>query len=405
MNKDKQESRNDLMWLMNQPISTKAAILNHHLSLVQLFVNHVLEEEVKALTGEKYAHNDMKYDRYGYNPGSVYSGEGKVRIEVPRVIDKETKKFKPLETYHTMRQNEPDHEAVAQAVLKGLSVRDYASIADYLGESFGLSKSKVSNHFVECSKEKLREFEERSLEDDQIIAIFIDGKYMFGAQMIIALGITELGVKKPLGILQTSSENGIAIGQFLKSLIHRGLKYQEGLLFIIDGSKGIYAAIKETFGNKALIQRCIWHKRENIMSYLAEKEKDWVRSEYHEAIQQTTYEQAKKSLDILHLKLQKINKQAAASLMEGQEELLTLHKLKVNTEFSVSFSTTNCIESVNSQLKKYIGKVKNWSSSDQRYRWVASALLIIETKTRRVDNFKQLYKLKEKIATFVIANP
>jgi transposase-like protein len=96
-------------------------------------------------------------------------------------------------------------------------------------------------------------------------------------------------------------------------------------------------------------------------------------------------------------KLKKINMQAGRSLEEGLEELLTLHKLDVNEDFSISFSTTNCIESLNSQLKKYVGRVTNWSSSDQRYRWVATALLKIETRMKKVDNFKQIKELKKAI--------
>ena len=100
---------------------------------------------------------------------------------------------------------------------------------------------------------------------------------------------------------------------------------------------------------------------------------------------------------LLSQKLKKINLQAGRSLEEGLEELLTLHRMGVSEDFSVSFSTTNCIESLNSQLKKYVGRVTNWSSSEQRYRWVATALMKIETKMRKVDNFKNLKHLKKQI--------
>jgi len=96
-------------------------------------------------------------------------------------------------------------------------------------------------------------------------------------------------------------------------------------------------------------------------------------------------------------KLKKINLQAGRSLEEGLEELLALHKVGVSEDFSVSFSTTNCIESLNSQLKKYVGRVTNWSTSDQRYRWVATALMKIETRMKKVDNFKNIKQLKKAI--------
>ncbi|MEI7661680.1 MAG: hypothetical protein WCK34_05775, partial [Bacteroidota bacterium] len=58
------------------------------------------------------------------------------------------------------------------------------------------------------------------------------------------------------------------------------------------------------------------------------------------------------------------------------------------------FATTNCIENLNSQLRKYVGKVKNWTLSNERYRWVAAALLEIEHKMRKVDNFVKLDVMK-----------
>lgn len=179
------------------------------------------------------------------------------------------------------------------------------------------------------------------------------------------------------------------------------MQWQQGLLFITDGAKGIKKAIEQEFAGKAIIQRCIWHKRENVLSYLSEKVKEEVKKEYHQALAQTTYKEAKSKLLLLKSKLETINRQAAHSLWEGMEELLTLHQLELREEFSVSFSTTHCIESVNAQIKKHTGRVTHWSSSTQRYRWVASALLEIEATMRKVDNFKQLYKMKKAIAIHI----
>jgi hypothetical protein len=41
-----------------------------------------------------------------------------------------------------------------------------------------------------------------------------------------------------------------------------------------------------------------------------------------------------------------------------------------------------------------VGKVKNWTLSNERYRWVAAALLEIEHKMRKVDNFVKLDVMK-----------
>ena len=54
---------------------------------------------------------------------------------------------------------------------------------------FGLSRSSVSKRFVKQSKEAVKEFSERDLSSNKFIGLFIDGKYLAGEQMVIALGI------------------------------------------------------------------------------------------------------------------------------------------------------------------------------------------------------------------------
>lgn len=81
-----------------------------------------------------------------------------------------------------------------------MNTSEYAGIDYYLWESFGLSKSNASSHFVEATKENFEEFENRRLKDHKIMAIILDGKYLYGEQMIIALVITENGDKIKLGI-------------------------------------------------------------------------------------------------------------------------------------------------------------------------------------------------------------
>ena len=59
-----------------------------------------------------------------------------------------------------------------------------------------------------------------------------------------------------LGFIQTNSENSTAVKGLLKNLLERNFRYEEGLLCILDGSKGLTKAVKDTFGNYCIIQRC-----------------------------------------------------------------------------------------------------------------------------------------------------
>jgi len=168
------------------------------------------------------------------------------------------------------------------------------------------------------------------------------------------------------------------------------LKFEDGLLCVIDGAKGLKKAVIDVFGDAAIIQRCQWHKRENVISYLSQDKKEVYRRRLQKAYNQDTYDEAKKELVLIHEDLQKINRGAAKSLQEGLEETLTLHRLGLLPTFGRSFKTTNCIESLNSGLRKYIGRVTNWSSSDMRYRWICCALMDLEPRLYRVCNHKKL---------------
>jgi putative transposase len=178
--------------------------------------------------------------------------------------------------------------------------------------------------------------------------------------------------------------------------------YQEGLLFVVDGSKEISKPIHETFGDYAIIQRWQWHKRENILSYLNEHIQDSYRRRINRAYKADTYQEAKQMLDEIHKDLKGENLSAALSLEEGLEETLTLHRLGLMEEFGLSFWTTNCIENINSLIEKYLKKVKHWQNSSQRHRWIACALFEIEQRMRKVNNYKNLSKMKSAIRNEVV---
>ena len=55
-------------------------------------------------------------------------------------------------------------------------------------------------------------------------------------------------------------------------MLERGLDVSQGVLVILDGGKGLRAAVRKAFRRRALVQRCQWHKRENVVSYLATTE-------------------------------------------------------------------------------------------------------------------------------------
>ena len=213
--------------------------------------------------------------------------------------------------------------------------------------------------------------------------------------MVIALGVTEEGDKTVLGFIEAGTENERVCTDFLKQLIDRGLRYEEGLLFVIDGSKGLRKAISKVFGDKGIVQRCQWHKRENVVSYLPKTQQAGIRKKLQAAYQKPTYNEAKEAIIKVKKELTLMNESAVRSLEEGLEETLTLHRLGLFDKLGTSFKTTNCIESLNSMVAQYTGKVDRWRNSNQRQRWLASALIEIESRLNKVRGFKYLPLLKD----------
>ncbi len=398
-------NREQLDWVMEQPMDVQLSVLSNHLDICKVVINSVLQTAVTELCGERYRHDGSRLTRWGYNPGSVRIGAQKLPVQVPRVHDTETNQSIPVAMYEQMQQLPEQKEEVLQSVLHGISMRDYEQVSTRLLDSFGLSPSTISRQFVEASRKAVETFVQRSFKDHNFTALFLDGKHLSGQQMLIALGITDKGEKIILSVIQSTTENSTAIKQMLSDLIARDFTFTGGLLCVIDGSKGIRKALEQTWGAQAVIQRCQWHKRENVVSYLPEELQEKYRKRMQQAYQITDYHKAQAALIEVGAELNKINLQSYHSLLEGLDETLTLHRLELREELGRSFTTTNCIESINSQLVKYTRKVKRWMDSEQRYRWVISGLLEIENKLHRVSGYKQLPRLTEAIAKHLSFEP
>ena len=185
--------------------------------------------------------------------------------------------------------------------------------------------------------------------------------------------------------------------EFFDNLIERGIVFKEGLLFIVDGSKGLIKAINRKFKDYALIQRCLWHKRENVVSHLGKGQQVVWRKKLRTAYDKPTHSEAEAALNKLTRELNEINPTAAGSLKEGMSDTLTLHKLGLNQILRRSFSTTNCIESILAQVEQYTQRVDRWRNGAHIQRWVASGLLEVEPRLKRVYGWRHFHSLRNRI--------
>ena len=353
-----------------------------------------LQSEIATVAGARYSRGgDVK--RWGTNPGSVFLGDQKVSVTVPRARNVATREEIQLSSYERLQSPKVVDDMALSRVIHGMSQRNYEKAAISVPETFGIKKTSVCRRFIRASGRRLKEFAERDLSGYDIVAIFIDGKHFAGNQIVVALGVTADGEKVLLGFVETDTENHAVCKAFVNGFKDRGLNLESEILFIIDGAKGLYKGIKEAMGKKAVIQRCQWHKRENVVHYLDQKNQTIFRRKLQAAYELPSYEKAKARLASIRRELMLLNESAAASLDEGLEETLTLHRLKIFDKLGRSFKTTNCIENVNKQLATHTDRVDRWQNSNQRQRWVATALLMIEPRLRKVVGHKNLNDLRD----------
>jgi len=377
-------------------IDVKVSMIQSLIPLGLQAVNESLQKEVMLLAGSKYEHG-KKNVRWGKQAGSVYLLDQKVPLTLPRVRNKLYNVEVPLSCYKKLQEPYKEDEQVFKKLLNGLSTHNYREAAELVPEVFGISASNLSRRFKYASAAKLKHLKERRLDKYDFVAVVIDGKRFADDGLVIALGITIDGKKVVLGVEQMATENHRPIAQFLQILIERGLRYEDGLLFIVDGSKGIIKAVEQTFPTTSVIQRCQYHKIENVVSYLPKGTQVLWRSKLRAAYKEPTYEAAVRSLDKLSVELHNINPSAASSLKEGLEETLSLHRLGLYTELGKSLGSTNCIESVMSRLGQYTDKVDRWRGGEHIQRWAASGLLALEPRLQRIRGSRYLKLLRVRL--------
>ena len=220
-------------------LDTTVELIRSLIPLGLMHVQEVLDQEVTALAGERYARKDASVGgrRHGTTPGTVGLAGQRVPIRVPRMRRVAGSEI-PLHSYEALRGDGEVNDLLLTRVLYGISCRNDEAAAETISGAIGLSGSTVSRGFIQASPAKLREFQERDLSSEDVVAVVLDGKTFADAGMVIAVGITISGEKRFLGFVETDTENERVLTPFLRSLVERGLDRAQGVLVILDGGKG-----------------------------------------------------------------------------------------------------------------------------------------------------------------------
>ena len=356
------------------------------LRLMQL----VMEQEVVELAGDKHQpDSERKAHRWGFERGFTIIDGQKVHTRRPRVRDKLNREV-ALGSYELFQRGSLLEEAVWNKIVQGLTMRNYEQVVEQFSQAYGLKKSTISEHFVAASRKKLEQLLTRSLQNSPLCALFIDGTVFKGQHLVVAVGLGCDGRKRVLGLRQGATENATVVSALLGDLAERGLDFAIPRLYVLDGSKALAKAVRRHAGEAALVQRCQFHKRENVKNHLPAQYQGMAEHKMKRAYGMKHYADAKRALEQLLRELMDLNPDAARSLQEGMEETLTVHRLQVPDKLRKSVSTTNIIESTFSMVERVCANVKRWQGRDQRLRWAASGLLYAESRWNRVHGYREI---------------
>ncbi|HOR46461.1 MAG TPA: IS256 family transposase [Caldisericia bacterium] len=350
----------------------------------------MLEEDVAQYAGPKGKHKTA--GRTGYRHGTekttVVMGGSKVRADRPRVRALDGGEL-PLPTLGLFQNEDPLNQAILSKLLAGISVRKYARTVEGGADSVCASKSEVSRRFVEGMDVLMQEFFTRKLDQDYPV-MMIDGLELGKMTILAAMGIDSDGKKRVLGISEGGSENSVVVKGLLEDLISRGLEADRPRLYVLDGGKALHKAVLDTFGKSAVIQRCQVHKKRNVLSYLPESAQANASMAITMAYREFDYDAAKSKLLAIASEFEYKYPKAAASLLEGLDETLTVHRLKVPGALRETLCSTNPMESANSACRGVIRRVCNFRDGGMALRYAAAGFIEAEHGFRRVKGYRQL---------------
>jgi putative transposase len=349
-------------------------------------MQQMLTEELAAIVGPKHAKLPGRVGNFhGTTTGQVVLGSRKITVARPRGRYVDGGEVS-LATWDCFASEDLLRQVVVERMLAGVATRRHVDVSEPVGAVTGkaTSRSAVSRRFKAATEKALSELLARDLSGLETAVLMIDGLNVAGQMITVALIITADGTKVPVGLALGDTENTVVVTDLLADLVARGLRYDHGILAVLDGSKALRKAVVKVFGERALVQRCTLHKRRNVIGYLPVEDRDAVDRRLAAAFAHTDPVKGLKACRDLARQLESKHPDAAGSLHEGLEDMFTVAGLGVTGRLRQSLTNTNCIESMISITRTTDGRVKHWRDGTMKKRWIAAGMLEAERSFRRL---------------------
>ena len=287
----------------------------------------------------------------GYKPKTVMTRVGELTFEIPQVRGGG---FYPSALEKGSRTEKALNIALAEMYVQGVSTRKVITVLQsLLGPEVSISSTQVSRA-AEQLDAGLSAWRERPLEETPYV--FLDARYervreggrLVDCAVLVAVGITQTGRRRVLGVSVALSEAEVHWRAFLDSLIRRGLKGVK--LIVSDDHAGLKAARRATLPSVPW-QRCQFHLQQNAQSYVTRLDHrkpvaQRIRAIFNAPDQTEAERLLKQALSAWESEAPKLAQWAEENLPEGFAVFECLHAQRVRLR------TTNGLERINREIKR-----------------------------------------------------
>jgi len=340
----------------------------------------------------KRRHGEVVF--HGRQRGQVMLSDRKLEVQRPRLRTRgRAGREVEVPAYAAMQNGEQMGARMLEILMRGVSTRNYKEVIPSMAETAGVSRSAVSRRVIEASEAEVEGLLSRRFDDLKLLVIYIDGLIFGDYTMIGAVGVDVEGSKHVLGIREGATENATVVTELLEDMVARGVDPKRKMLFVIDGSKALRAAINAVFGAQQPVQRCRAHKLRNVLDYLPKEQREQVKSMLRAAWKLD----AKAGMARIRKLAEWLDRDypsAATSLLEGLEECFTINRLGVPPSLCRCLATTNIIESPHAGVRIQTRRVTHWQNGKMVIRWLASAFIRTEKRFNKIMGYRDLWTLE-----------
>jgi transposase-like protein len=358
-------------------------------------IQAVIEAEVAQRIGaERYERSPERVTQHnGYRERPYQTRVGELTLQVPKL--REGSYFPSF--LEPRRKAEKALLAVVQsAYVEGVSTRKVDHLLQSLGLT-GIDKSQVSRICKELD-EPVRAFRERPLEGDYPY-VWLDATYLKVRQnhrivsmaVVVAIGVRETGEREILGFAIGSSEEASFWTEFLRTLVHRGLR---GVCLVIsDAHEGLKAAMNQVLAG-ASWQRCRVHFMRNVLAHVTRTDRSMVAAALRTIFAQPDRASTGQQLTLVAETMAPRWPKAAELLRRAEQDVLAY--MAFPSEHWTRIYSTNPLERLNKEIKRRTNVVGVFPDIPSVERLVGAILMDIHDEwqvSRRYFSQESMHKL------------